>query len=149
MKHKKTLNLSKFVLQYPDKTAKELVSLAKQKGLTLTAKYVYNVRAHDKARKGKPGRTPGSLRRKTLPPLIRFSDLDLDSKHNARHNPADVADLAESVRTGGNMKSIMLGGEGTVKAFKALVLMLGTELSRLLIIEVEDEVSSAIGRPPL
>lgn len=47
-------------------TAKEVVSKAKDAGITLTEKYVYNVRSSSNAGtpvKRKPGRPPGSVNR--------------------------------------------------------------------------------------
>ena len=56
---KRTVNKSQFVREQPTSmTAKQVVSKAKDAGITLSEKYVYNIRAKANARKrtGRPGR---------------------------------------------------------------------------------------------
>jgi hypothetical protein len=58
---KRTVNKSQFVREQPTSmTAKEVVSKAKDAGITLSEKYVYNIRAKANARRrtGRPGRPP-------------------------------------------------------------------------------------------
>jgi len=58
---KRLVNKSQFVREQPTTmTAKQVVSKAKDGGITLSEKYVYNIRAKANARKrtGRPGRPP-------------------------------------------------------------------------------------------
>jgi len=59
----KKINKTQFVLEHPKLSAKEVVDVAKKAGVTLSDKYVYNIRAKAKSKggapKGKPGRKPG------------------------------------------------------------------------------------------
>ncbi len=48
------MSKSEFIRSLPDKSAAEVVSLAKAKGLTMTTSYVYSVRAHAKSKNGAP-----------------------------------------------------------------------------------------------
>ena len=61
---KRTFNKSAFVRSLPGITAGEVVKKAKAQGITLSDKYVYNIRAKAKAstgrRPGRPGRPKGS-----------------------------------------------------------------------------------------
>jgi hypothetical protein len=62
---KRTVNKSQFVREQPTTmTAKQVVSKAKDAGITLSEKYVYNIRAKANARRrtGRPGRPPKSAR---------------------------------------------------------------------------------------
>jgi hypothetical protein len=61
---KRSVNKSQFVREQPGTmTAKQVVTKAKDAGITLSEKYVYNIRAKANARKrvgrpGRPGRPP-------------------------------------------------------------------------------------------
>ena len=63
---KRTVNKSQFVREQPtDMTARAVVDKAKAAGITLSEKYVYNIRAKANARRrsgkpGRPGRPKGS-----------------------------------------------------------------------------------------
>lgn len=64
---KRTVNKSQFVREQPvTMTAKQVVTKAKDAGITLSEKYVYNIRAKANARKrvgrpGRPGRPPKAV----------------------------------------------------------------------------------------
>lgn len=62
---KRTVNKSQFVREQPTTmTAKQVVGKAKDAGITLSEKYVYNIRAKANARRrsGRPGRPPKTAR---------------------------------------------------------------------------------------
>lgn len=65
MAAKKKLNKTAFIRQHSNLTAKDLVKKAKDSGIKLSEKYVYNIRAKIKAQGGKkpgrPGRPPGKV----------------------------------------------------------------------------------------
>src|SRR5689334_24707194 len=57
---KRTVNKSQFVREQPTSmTAKQVVSKAQDAGISLSEKYVYNIRAKANSRKRTPGRRPG------------------------------------------------------------------------------------------
>src|SRR5262245_59262457 len=80
---KRTVNKSQFVRDQPvTMTAKQVVTKAKDAGITLSEQYVYNIRAKANARRrrGRPGRPKGSTNaaKASSNQDARFVDLALD-----------------------------------------------------------------------
>lgn len=133
-----------FIRQHPSASPAQLSKLAKKAGLTITPSYVANVRAYDKPRvKGKGKRITEKVKRiveKVDSPeglRIKMSDLNLDPAFNQRSMAPSTDD------------TLKVSGDGLVRAFKALVVAIGTRVARQLVTQVEDETSKLFGRPPV
>lgn len=143
---KRKLSKSAFIRQHPSASPQQVSALAKKAGLVISPSYVSNVRWVDigpSVREKKPAKKPV---KKPLPVDPTATSPMLKKTMGAR----DVVDRLSSP-DGPRVANTLLAvsGDGLVKAFKAMVVAIGTRVARQLITQVEDETSKLFGRPPV
>lgn len=158
MKPKNRMTKAAFIRQFPDRSAQWVVNSAvKTEGMTMTVDYVHKSRSRDsmaeteESPKQKAARTRRKLA-KTMPkPVIRMSDINIDPAFNQRAAPEPVVLKVTKASGDDILRADMLkvSGDGLVRAFKAMVVAIGTRVARQLVTQVEDETSKLFGRPPL
>lgn len=138
------LDKASFVRRFPKSSAETISKLAEARGVSIPTSYVYKVRSADKKAEMGVGKKPTKKSVKDMPDRM----LDHAEKHTRVKTGLNV-ETVPPIQQRASSDPLKVSGEGLVRAFKALVIAIGTRTSRTLIEQVEDETTKMFGRPPL
>lgn len=143
---------AKFIRQYPTKTPRQVSALATKAGLHITPSYVSNVRMYDsnaehEAKPKNKKKRKSEVEAGSFPTLVKPSDIHLDSTHNQRSHVEVETTTYKARPSTADVRKV--SGDGLVRAFKALVVAIGTRLAHQLVDQVDDETAKLFGRPPV
>lgn len=112
---------SAFIRQHPDLSVEEIISKAKESGIIILPNLVYKVRGRVRAKKNNVG---ASFRRATISPA-----LEAETPSSASTPPEPLSEDASESEI----------------AFRRLVLELGLQRARALLVDVEHQLEAFVG----